>query len=216
MGREMAKIMLAYYKADSSRYITKIKVEIEDYIPISERSRNPTTPDSASTSQAALLAVKAVSNSARHKLNKMESKIFIDISTNRQERILIQQKHTEDVRDKLLAMFLQTALPDGGSWKIRDGYCRLSILGDDQYFSAEIVPIHPTDAPGHIEIMSRNAETFQVSTSGPIAIGSVTKKEDPEMIYADALAMIDCACAEKLPERLYKQWKNIMFNSEND
>jgi hypothetical protein len=37
MGREMAKIMLAYYKADSSRYITKIKVEIEDYIPISER-----------------------------------------------------------------------------------------------------------------------------------------------------------------------------------
>lgn len=37
MGREMAKIMLAYYKEDGITWIRKIKVEVEDYIPISQR-----------------------------------------------------------------------------------------------------------------------------------------------------------------------------------
>jgi hypothetical protein len=37
MGREMAKIMLAYYKKDGIGWIRKIRVEVEDYIPISQR-----------------------------------------------------------------------------------------------------------------------------------------------------------------------------------
>ena len=31
MAKEMAKIMLAYYKADSMPYLTKMTVEVEEY-----------------------------------------------------------------------------------------------------------------------------------------------------------------------------------------
>lgn len=94
----------------------------------------------------------------------MESKIRIDIDEHRQERILIQLRHSEDVPDKLLAMFLQTALPNGGSWRIRDGYCRVSLLSNDASCVAEIVPIHPTDMPKHIEEINKNAENWATST----------------------------------------------------
>jgi hypothetical protein len=95
----------------------------------------------------------------------MESKIQIDIDLHRQERILVQLRHTDDLRDKLIAMFLQTAIPDGGSWRIRDGYCRLSVISDEGNGAcAEIVPIHPIDMPNHIEEIQRNADNWRTAT----------------------------------------------------
>jgi len=96
--------------------------------------------------------------------NIMESKIQIDIDMFRQERILIQLKHTDDLRDKLIAMFLQTAIPDGGSWRIRDGYCRISLISDDGGSVAEITPIHPIDMPKHIEEIQRNCDNWRTAT----------------------------------------------------
>ncbi len=37
LGREMAKSMMEYYRKDNIRWGKKIRVEVEDYIPISER-----------------------------------------------------------------------------------------------------------------------------------------------------------------------------------
>jgi hypothetical protein len=128
----------------------------------------------------------------------MESKILIDLDMHRQERILIQYKFNEDdLRDKLLGMFLQTALPDGGSWKIRDGYCRISILGDDKYFVAEIVPLHPTHAPGHIEQIQKNIDAFMVGTGATIEPGDADKKD---------ISFADEWLKENLPHPLYKRW----------
>ena len=85
----------------------------------------------------------------------MESKIQIDIDIHRQELIHIQCAATDDLRDKLLNMFLGTALPH----EILDGYCRISLVGTkDGIIHAEIVPIHPLDMVKHIDIIKENAE----------------------------------------------------------
>lgn len=88
----------------------------------------------------------------------MESKVMVDIDIHRQEHIKIRLNGNEDVRDKLLRMLIQTAIPDG----ILDGYCRISIVGNTQgeLINAEIVPIHPIDMQKNISIIQENASKF--------------------------------------------------------
>lgn len=110
----------------------------------------------------------------------MESKIRIDIDEHRQERILIQLRHSEDVPDKLLAMLLQTAIPNGDSWRIRDGYCRVSILSDEgNGVCAEIVPIHPIDMPKHFGQISENAGNFATDLPAKRPYGWLNVSEHP-------------------------------------
>lgn len=97
----------------------------------------------------------------------MESKITIDIDIHRQEHINLRWSPTDDVRDKLLAMFLQTSVPggygEGNGPTVLDGYCRLSVIGRnmDSGLTAEIIPIHPIDMPKHIKLIEENADKFK-------------------------------------------------------
>lgn len=110
----------------------------------------------------------------------MESKIRIDIDEHRQERILIQLRHSDDVPDKLLAMLLQTAIPDGGGWRIRDGYCRVSILSvEGNGVCAEIVPIHPIDMPKHLGQISENAGNWATDLPAKRPYGWLNALEHP-------------------------------------
>lgn len=89
----------------------------------------------------------------------MESKVMVDIDIHhRQEYIKVNLNGRQDVRDKLLRQFLQTAIPDG----LVDGYCRISIVGNTQgdLINAEIVPVHPIDMQKHISIIQENASKF--------------------------------------------------------
>lgn len=99
----------------------------------------------------------------------MESKVLIDVNYQRQEHISIKWRPSEDVRDKLLAMFLQTACPEGlPENTVIDGYCRVSILGKtgEGGIVAEIIPIHPIEMPKHIDLIEVNADKFKASDGG--------------------------------------------------
>lgn len=140
----------------------------------------------------------------------MESKIMIDIDYETKPVVSIRQKNTEDVRDRLVALFVQTAAPNGYCY---DGYARVSRLQveDDGIQRAEITPIHPMEMVKHFEMIRDNAKkfsTFEISA----APEEIKYNENPEMTYAEALEMVDVACVEKLPHDLYKKWKDIMFD----
>jgi hypothetical protein len=99
----------------------------------------------------------------------MLSKVLIDINCHRQEHISVRWNNSDDPRDKLVHMFLQTACPDGlPESAILDGYCRISILGktSEGGIVAEIVPIHPLEMPKHIELIKENS-------------GKITNKANP-------------------------------------
>lgn len=87
----------------------------------------------------------------------------IDISSQRQEHITLRYQWSEDPRDKLMAMFIYHAVPDG---ILNDGFARISVLGKNPDGSTlvEIVPIHPIDMPSHAEIIRANAEMFVKKT----------------------------------------------------
>lgn len=95
----------------------------------------------------------------------MESRISIDIDIDREERLLVNFAHSEDVRDKLLAMFLQHALPfeSGKNQPIFDGYCRICFLErpTERSMMAEIRPIHPIDMLKHIPFIEETASKFE-------------------------------------------------------
>jgi hypothetical protein len=40
------------------------------------------------------------------------------------------------------------------------------------------------------------------------------RSNEPEMIYAAALEMVDKVCSEKLPPEVYKKWRIEMFDNE--
>lgn len=91
----------------------------------------------------------------------MLSKVLIDINVHRQEHISVRWANSDDPRDKLVAMFLQAACPEGlPENTVLDGYCRISILGKtgEGGIVAEIVPIHPLEMPKHIDIIKDNAD----------------------------------------------------------
>lgn len=96
----------------------------------------------------------------------MESKVLIDVNYHRQEHISIRWRPSDDVRDKLLAMFLQTACPEGMPENtVLDGYCRVSILGKtgEGGLVAEIIPVHPIEMPKYIEQIKENAAKFKTA-----------------------------------------------------
>jgi hypothetical protein len=103
----------------------------------------------------------------------MESKIQIDIDIHRQESIRVKWKHSDDLRDTLVNMFLHTATPGfNGTHAISvlDGYCRISFASknEDGSYEAAIVPIHPIDMPKHIDLIRENAQKFNPSDESPV------------------------------------------------
>lgn len=96
----------------------------------------------------------------------MESKIQIDFTVHRQERILINFIPSDDLRDKLIGMFLQTATPHN---QVCDGYCILSKLEGNKNggFTAELLPIHPIDMVKHIDLIKQNADKFKTDDPLP-------------------------------------------------
>jgi len=94
----------------------------------------------------------------------MQSKVLIDINQHRQEHVFIRFIPTEDPRDKLVGLFLQTACPAGlPANNILDGFCRISLLEQhpDGGLSAEIIPIHPLEMPNYISMIKENADKFK-------------------------------------------------------
>ena len=89
----------------------------------------------------------------------MESKIQIDINAQRKEHLTVKYIPSEDLRDKLLGMFLNTAIPMGVG--ILDGYCRISVLEyTGSLVTVQIIPMHPSDVPKHIPLIEENATKF--------------------------------------------------------
>jgi len=89
----------------------------------------------------------------------MLSTIKIDIDSHRREHVSIKSTPSDDPRDKLVGLFLQTATP---SPITLDGYARVTKLEQtaDGGWLAEIVPIHPVDMVDHIELIKENAAKF--------------------------------------------------------
>lgn len=154
----------------------------------------------------------------------MESKILIDINyASREPQIVISQNDSDDPRDKLVSMFTGQAMPG-----VRDGYCRIERYSEGNGTKVVITPVHPVDFIKHIPIIAKFAEeNASCDTSGvPVELRKIidaeyhrlrdtdvpAKLEEPEMVYAEALEMVDLACVEKLPHDLYKKWKDIMYD----
>lgn len=128
----------------------------------------------------------AVSNSARQKLNIMESKILIDITPMGKPFIYIDYKASDDLRDKVLGRFL--------------GEARAFDLDSKNPIKMEL----------HVLWYDQQTQRAQAMIEYS---SEVTEKDTtPEMIYAEALEMVDAACVEKLPHDIYKKWKDIMFD----
>jgi hypothetical protein len=150
----------------------------------------------------------------------MESKIMIDINyASRDPQIVIQQKESDDPRDKLVSMFTGHSMPG-----VRDGYCRIErypeINGDAKVV---ITPVHPVELINHIPLIAKFAEENAASDTSEVpkryrkiikgeSDRLKIKDEDPEMVFAQALEMVDVVCVGKLPHDLYKKWKDIMFD----
>lgn len=95
----------------------------------------------------------------------MESKVLIDIDIHRQEHIKLHVVPSDDVRDKLLVMFVETTMPCGGEKKLLNGYCRIRTvrrIDKDEKVSLllEIVPVHPIDMLKCIPLVKENAALF--------------------------------------------------------
>lgn len=85
----------------------------------------------------------------------MESKIFIDVNyATRSPQITMNQKDSDDPRDKLIAMLLGEAMPG-----VRDGYCRIERYSDQNgVVVAVITPVGPIEMLKYIPDIIRQAE----------------------------------------------------------
>jgi len=106
------------------------------------------------------------SNSAREKNIVMESKIMIDINyASREPQIVINEKSSDDPRDKLVSMFTGQAMPG-----VRDGYCRIERYpSSDGTTQIVITPLHPLDAIGHIPIIAQFAKENATCDTSSVA-----------------------------------------------
>src|ERR1700734_4116859 len=122
----------------------------------------------------------------------MESKIQIDVDYEMNPSITLKHKTTDDVRDRLVALFIQKAVPKDMSY---EGFARVSRLhmDDDGTLLAEVIPIHPIDMPKWIDRIRENAAKFETAVDQP----QLERNENPEMDFAEALEMVDLACVTK-------------------
>lgn len=150
-----------------------------------------------------------VSNSARDKLNIMESKILIDINyASREPQVIIQHKESDDPRDKLIAMFAGQAMPG-----VRDGYCRIerSHSAKDTDFIT-ITPLDPIEAVKHVKAIKRLAlENACIDTAGVKEM--IEKQELSENILSEPelLKQLDDMCVQSLSPDAYQKWSEIMW-----
>lgn len=96
----------------------------------------------------------------------MESKIMIDINyASREPQIVINEKSSDDPRDKLVAMFTGQAMPG-----VRDGYCRIERYpNSDGSTQIVITPLHPLDAIGHIPLIAQFAKENATCDTSSVA-----------------------------------------------
>jgi hypothetical protein len=83
----------------------------------------------------------------------MFSKIFIDLNTHKDVHIRLTRNDSDDVRDKMVAMFIQEAAPAITT----DGFCMIRSVDPENQKVYEIVPIHPLDMPRFIGLIFENA-----------------------------------------------------------
>lgn len=88
---------------------------------------------------------------------------MIDIDYENTPSIAISQRNTEDVRDRLVSLFINKAVPKD---IFLDGFARISRLEvlDNGTVKAEIIPIHPLDMPKYIDHIQKNAAEFKLIT----------------------------------------------------
>jgi hypothetical protein len=130
----------------------------------------------------------------------MESKISIDVDYEMNPAITIKFKSTEDVRDRLVGLFLQKAIPKDVTF---DGFARISRLNslDDGTLLAEIIPIHPMDAPKHIDRIRENAGKFGIKS---------------ESVTPNDMKRADDWLRDNLPHPLYKRWVDeVLYDATN-
>jgi hypothetical protein len=151
-----------------------------------------------------------VSNSARQKLNIMESKILIDINyASREPQIVIHVKESDDPRDKLISMFTGQAMPG-----VRDGYCRIERYPNQDM--VVITPVHPVDLIKHIPTIAKFAEENAASdtSSVPDKLREIIAGEYDRLggtTDTATLKKADDWAQLNLPHDLYKKWHQDMF-----
>lgn len=157
-----------------------------------------------------------VSNSARDKINIMESKILIDINyASREPQIVIQQGESDDPRDKLVSMFTGHAMPG-----VREGYCRIERYPEMHGTKVVITPVHPVDLIKHIPTISKFAEeNAACDTSGvPVELRKIIEEEYRRLKGTDEpepLKRADEWAVQNLSHDLYQQWKKEVFGQEH-
>lgn len=134
----------------------------------------------------------------------MESKIMIDINyASREPQIVINEKSSDDPRDKLVSMFTGHAMPG-----VRDGYCRIERYpSSDGTTQIVITPLHPLDAIGHIPIIAQLAKENATCDTSSVAnriqkiIGELTSNSK-NIIYELASEIKVPTFGEELNENL--------------
>ena len=133
---------------------------------------------------------------------------MIDINyASRDPQIVIQQKESDDPRDKLISMFTGQSMPG-----VRDGYCRIERYAEvNGEVKVVITPVHPVELINHIPLIAKFAEENAACDTSGVAERylKIIQQEGARIkveIDGSKMKRADDWLKDNLPHPLYKRW----------